>query len=193
MSWPVNTVSPNELRQRHMELQLELETLIGVKTRWNSSKPRVTQLSQHYHTAATQLSEKRRQSARFLRKRLNNNSSIWVYHHSLKLPVNHWMLRLPAALMTLKSLISMNPGQPLRPLQKVASGGELSRISLCIQVVTAATTQTPTLVFDEVDVGIGGPTAEVVGRMLHAVEAHPDIVPHSFWLRWPLRLTIICM
>src|SRR5690606_21022661 len=63
-------------------------------------------------------------------------------------------------------LISTNPGQPPRPLGKVASGGELSRISLAIQVITAQTSATPTLVFDEVDVGIGGATADVVGNLL---------------------------
>ncbi len=63
-------------------------------------------------------------------------------------------------------LVSANPGQPLRPLAKVASGGELSRISLAIQVITAQTSRVPTLVFDEVDVGIGGPTAEIVGQLL---------------------------
>lgn len=57
-------------------------------------------------------------------------------------------------------------GQPLKGLAKVASGGELSRISLAIQVITAQTSRIPTLVFDEVDVGIGGPTAEVVGQLL---------------------------
>jgi DNA repair protein RecN (Recombination protein N) len=63
-------------------------------------------------------------------------------------------------------LISTNPGQPPRALGKVASGGELSRVSLAIQVVTAQTSRTPTLVFDEVDVGIGGATGDVVGRLL---------------------------
>ncbi|MCY1343478.1 DNA repair protein RecN [compost metagenome] len=63
-------------------------------------------------------------------------------------------------------LVSANPGQPLKTLAKVASGGELSRISLAIQVITAQTSRVPTLVFDEVDVGIGGPTAEVVGQLL---------------------------
>ena len=63
-------------------------------------------------------------------------------------------------------LISTNPGQPPRSLNKVASGGELSRISLAIQVVTADTSQVPTLILDEVDVGIGGGIAEVVGSLL---------------------------
>ena len=63
-------------------------------------------------------------------------------------------------------MMSANPGQPARPLHKVASGGELSRISLAIQVVTAQLSPTSTLVFDEVDVGISGATAEIVGQLL---------------------------
>ena len=57
-------------------------------------------------------------------------------------------------------MIASNPGQPAQPLRKVASGGELSRISLAIQVITAKTSTIPTLVFDEVDVGIGGAAEE---------------------------------
>ena len=63
-------------------------------------------------------------------------------------------------------LVTANPGQPLQPLARVASGGELSRISLAIQVATAEVGSVPTLVFDEVDVGIGGGVAEIVGRLL---------------------------
>jgi DNA repair protein RecN (Recombination protein N) len=63
-------------------------------------------------------------------------------------------------------LVSTNPGNPAKPLVRIASGGELSRISLAIQVVIAQTTAIPTLVFDEVDVGIGGGTARAVGELL---------------------------
>lgn len=66
-------------------------------------------------------------------------------------------------------LVTTNPGQPLQSLAKVASGGELSRIGLGIQVITARKVATPTLIFDEVDVGISGPTAAVVGRMLRTL------------------------
>ena len=62
--------------------------------------------------------------------------------------------------------VTTNPGQPLQPIAKVASGGELSRIALAIQVITARKMETPALIFDEVDVGISGPTAAVVGKML---------------------------
>ncbi|OUD16040.1 DNA repair protein RecN [Thioflexithrix psekupsensis] len=63
-------------------------------------------------------------------------------------------------------LVSANPGQSPKPLHKVASGGELSRISLAIQVMTAQRSGVPTLIFDEVDVGIGGGVAEIVGKLL---------------------------
>lgn len=62
--------------------------------------------------------------------------------------------------------VAANPGQALAPLSKVASGGELSRIGLAVQVIASARSGTPTMVFDEVDVGIGGRVAEVVGRQL---------------------------
>jgi DNA repair protein RecN (Recombination protein N) len=66
-------------------------------------------------------------------------------------------------------LVSTNPGQEPRPLAKVASGGELSRISLAIQVITSKAAAVPTMIFDEVDSGIGGAVAEIVGRKLGAL------------------------
>ncbi|MBK1724453.1 DNA repair protein RecN [Thiocystis violacea] len=71
-----------------------------------------------------------------------------------------------SGLERIEFLVSANPGQPVQPLAKVASGGELSRISLAIQVATSECGSVPTLVFDEVDVGIGGGVAEIVGRLL---------------------------
>ncbi|HWR87161.1 MAG TPA: DNA repair protein RecN, partial [Acidiferrobacterales bacterium] len=65
--------------------------------------------------------------------------------------------------------VSANPGQPVKPLTKVASGGELSRISLALQVITARVGRVPTLIFDEVDVGIGGGVAEIVGAQLRTL------------------------
>ena len=66
-------------------------------------------------------------------------------------------------------LVSANAGQPVKPLAKVASGGELSRISLALQVVMARLGRIPTLIFDEVDVGVGGRVAEIVGLQLRAL------------------------
>jgi len=67
-------------------------------------------------------------------------------------------------------------GNEARPLAKVVSGGELSRISLAIQVVTSRSASVPTLIFDEVDVGIGGGVAEIVGRLLHELGAERQVL-----------------
>ncbi|HEY5861889.1 MAG TPA: DNA repair protein RecN, partial [Casimicrobiaceae bacterium] len=66
-------------------------------------------------------------------------------------------------------LVAANPGQPARALRKVASGGELSRISLAIEVAALGLDAVPTMVFDEVDTGIGGAVAATVGRSLQAL------------------------
>lgn len=72
-------------------------------------------------------------------------------------------------------LVSVNPGQPLQPLAKVASGGELSRISLAIQVTGSKDKTLPTLIFDEVDSGIGGGVAEIVGNLLHSLARNRQV------------------
>jgi DNA repair protein RecN (Recombination protein N) len=75
----------------------------------------------------------------------------------------------PHGLDRVEFRVSAGPEQPMRPLSRVASGGELSRISLAIQIIAARSISISTLVFDEVDTGIGGGVAEVVGRQLRAV------------------------
>lgn len=75
----------------------------------------------------------------------------------------------PSGREKVEFLVSANPGQPPRALRKVASGGELSRISLAIEVATLGLDSVPTMVFDEVDSGIGGAVAEVVGQKLRAL------------------------
>jgi DNA repair protein RecN (Recombination protein N) len=96
-----------------------------------------------------------------------------------KLTVNlNSLIAKPSAngLEDVEFLISTNPGQTPKALAKVASGGELSRISLAIQVITAQTSATPTLVFDEVDVGIGGATADVVGNLLRQLGEKGQVI-----------------
>ena len=73
-------------------------------------------------------------------------------------------------------LISANPGLPPKSLAKVASGGELSRISLAIQVTTSSDRTTPTLIFDEVDSGIGGGVAEIVGQKLRSLSLNRQVM-----------------
>lgn len=73
-------------------------------------------------------------------------------------------------------MVTTNPGQPLQPIRKVASGGELSRISLAIEVITSNNKTTPTVIFDEVDVGISGETATIVGQLLKNVSTKAQTI-----------------
>ncbi len=77
---------------------------------------------------------------------------------------------------TVSFLVSPNPGVKPAPLAKVASGGELSRISLCMQLATLSTRSVPTLVFDEVDSGVGGAVAETVGQLLRRVGSGAQVL-----------------
>src|SRR5574337_1237819 len=73
-------------------------------------------------------------------------------------------------------LLSANPGEELRPLAKVISGGELSRVMLAVKTILAAADDVPTLVFDEVDAGIGGRVADVVGQKLSSTAAGRQVL-----------------
>lgn len=87
--------------------------------------------------------------------------------------------------------VTTNPGQPLQPIAKVASGGELSRIALAIQVITARKMETPALIFDEVDVGISGPTAAVVGKLLRQLGESTQVCASLTCRRLPAVAIII--
>jgi len=82
----------------------------------------------------------------------------------------------PTGIDDVEFLISPNPGEALKSLHRIASGGELSRIMLALRVILAAADRTPTLVFDEVDAGIGGSMGETVGRKLVAVSRQRQVL-----------------
>ncbi|MCV6603739.1 MAG: DNA repair protein RecN [Porticoccaceae bacterium] len=162
-------VQAEQLTDLHSRLQQELDTLCGGEQDIQQLQEQAEQQRQSYLKSARQLSGKRRQAAQSLGKAINTHLP------ELAMPGAQLSIELtplaeakasPHGLENIDFLIASNPGQPAKPLVKVASGGELSRISLAIQVVAAQHSTTPTLVFDEVDVGIGGTTADVVGRLL---------------------------
>jgi DNA repair protein RecN (Recombination protein N) len=130
-----------------------------------------------YREAASALSKVRREAARRL------GSEVTRTMQKLAMPGG----RLEVALDSLESpgaggleavelRVSTHDGQPLAPLARVASGGELSRLSLAIQVLLSGQASVPTLIFDEVDAGIGGAVAEVVGQLLQALARHHQVL-----------------
>ena len=124
---------------------------------------------QQYQQLATKLSKKRKTAANKLQKQVETQLEQLAMANcrfSIALTPRADKTPHPNGNEEIAFLVSTNPGQQPQALSKIASGGELSRISLAIQVITAKTSAIPTLVFDEVDVGIGGAVAEVVGNLL---------------------------
>lgn len=120
-----------------------------------------------YRAQAEALSGKRRQAASELSARIGAEMQ-HLAMSGARFAIELAALSEPGAhgLESIEYLVAANAGTSLRPLAKVASGGELSRISLAMQVVISQVASVPTLIFDEVDVGIGGRVAEVIGHML---------------------------
>lgn len=162
-------VQAEQLHALQVQLSAELAALDADDASLEHLQQAVTLLREEYTVKAQALSKRRVSAAKKL------SSAVMQQLHVLGMPGGQFSVDLQPlesttpsmhGLENIEFLVSANPGQPLRSLAKVASGGELSRISLAIQVITAQTSRVPTLIFDEVDVGIGGPTAEVVGQLL---------------------------
>lgn len=128
-----------------------------------------------YHQAAAQLRAQRLQSAEIFSEAVNQHlaalhlKAIFSVECSDGTPSRHGSDKILFLLQT-------NRGQPLRPLNKIASGGELSRIQLAIQVASAARLALPTLIFDEIDSGLGGATAEAIGCELQRLAKHRQVI-----------------
>lgn len=158
---------PNELPVLHQQLEAELSILEKADIQLESITSEISTVKKAYQKIASKLSASRQQSAKKLAAAVTGNM------HQLGMPHGLFEISLDPidepsihGLERVEYLVTANPGQPVQPLAKVASGGELARISLAIQVISAGSGNIPTLVFDEVDVGIGGGIAEVVGRLL---------------------------
>jgi len=136
-------------------------------------------LRQQYEALATEVSLQRQAGAKKLAQRVNAQlKSLGMPNASLSVQLSKTESNQPALHGNewVEFLVSTNPGQSPKPLIKIASGGELSRISLAIQVITAQTSHTPTLVFDEVDVGIGGGVARTVGELMRDLGSKTQIL-----------------
>lgn len=121
-----------------------------------------------YVTVAGRLSERRRKGAAELSAAVTEGmQQLAMAGGCFQIALDEVAEGTAHGLEDVSFLVAANPGQPPRPLAKVASGGELSRIGLAIQVIASCAGQAPTLIFDEVDVGIGGSVAEIVGQLLH--------------------------
>ncbi len=172
-------VTANELISLHEQMTQELEDLQNADLRLQEMSNEVAELRTAYEKIANNLTKKRTKAANTLGKQITENMQ------TLGMEGGHFEIAVEplseekynaSGKDRIIFQVSANPGQPLKPLTKVASGGELSRISLAIQVITAKYSHIPTLIFDEVDSGVGGAVAEMVGHLLRKLGNDRQII-----------------
>lgn len=172
-------IANEQLAERHQQLAADLAELTGSEQRLTELELAIQQASRQYQQAAAVLTAARQQAASELSELISKNMHELSMANA-RFAINVSTLPLEQASANGLDLISFevstNPGQPLQALSKVASGGELSRISLAVQVILADKVTTPTLIFDEVDVGISGPVAAGVGRLLRQLGQSTQII-----------------
>ena len=163
-----HNVKPQDLVECHHKLKAELATLVDFSESEESLSTQEKVAFTQMLATATALSASRKKAAnklaqqvtKYIKQLAMENAEFYIEVDADNDNVS--ANGVDAVLFILRS----NLGQPAQPLAKVASGGELSRISLAIQVLTSDQSAIPTLIFDEVDVGISGSTASVVGKLL---------------------------
>lgn len=172
-------VAPAELGERQAAFARELESLRDAGTRLRGLDGEIAAASARWRDAADALGKARGAAA----SRLSQATTALIAELGMDGGRFEVALELveqarpdPQGGERVEFLVSANAGQPPRPLRRVASGGELSRISLAIEVAALGSDAVPTMVFDEVDSGIGGAVAEIVGQKLRALGASRQVL-----------------
>ncbi len=172
-------LSPDELLSLHSRLRDEHDELANSEERSRELAAQAASLRDDFLTKANALSAARARSAKSF------SAAVTEAMSGLGMPGGVFDVALsrlgedsarPWGIDDVEFLISANPGQKSQPLAKIASGGELSRMSLAIQVIASDGSAIPTMIFDEVDSGVGGGVAEMVGRRLQEIGANRQVL-----------------
>jgi len=172
-------VAPDALIERRDAFVAELQDLREAGDRLQSLDGELAQAGERWRQAATTLGKARTKAAKALSKAtsaLLDELGMGGGRFEVEMEATGQDRPDPQGAERVEFLVSANAGQPPRPLRKVASGGELSRISLAIEVAALGLDAVPTMVFDEVDSGIGGAVADIVGRKLRALAASRQVL-----------------
>ncbi len=172
-------ILPEELAAHRDALQAELESLRGAGERLVQLNADIEAARADWRKAADRLGRSRQRAAQELGKAttaLIGELGMGGGRFEIALEANTDDRPDPAGGERVEFMVAANAGQPPRPLRKVASGGELSRVSLAIEVAALGLDAVPTMVFDEVDSGIGGAVADIVGQKLRALGAQRQVL-----------------
>ncbi|MCO4800347.1 MAG: DNA repair protein RecN [Colwelliaceae bacterium] len=172
-------ILPENLPDFHQQLKQDLKLISTDESRLETIYQEIEKVEENYISTAKTLTQSRTKAAKALSLKISESM------HELNMENGQFQVNVSAnksnkftshGIDDVNFLISLNPGQQLEAMNKVASGGELSRISLAMQVILADKIVTPTLIFDEVDVGISGPTAAMVGTKLQQLASNTQVI-----------------
>ena len=172
-------VNAEELPELATQLAQQLDNITHSSERIESLNADCQRLLKQYQSRAEQLTVSRQRAGAELQQRISDTiKELGMPHGEFIVVIKDHQASEPQrnGNDSIEFLVSTNPGLPAKPLSKVASGGELSRISLAIQVTTSTDKTTPTMIFDEVDSGIGGGIAEIVGQKLRRLSESRQVL-----------------
>jgi DNA repair protein RecN (Recombination protein N) len=172
-------VDPDGLPELFEQLKNELDSIENADGHLEKLQQNIAVTAKTYQKSANDLSKSRTKAAKTLSTKVSESmQELGMEGGMFEVALNAYESESfhVNGSEQIEFLVSANPGSPAKSLSKVASGGEISRISLAIQVIAAESTRIPTLIFDEVDVGIGGRVAEIVGRKLKQLASHRQVI-----------------
>jgi DNA repair protein RecN (Recombination protein N) len=174
-----HNVRPEALHEFHQQLTDEFSELVKDDSLLEELKIQLCELDKKYHLAASKLSLSRQKAAKSFAKQVEQHiHQMNMADAVFKIEVEHQVQGTPNkfGLDSVQFVVSTNKGQALDNLEKVVSGGELSRIGLAIQVISSSNNDIATMIFDEVDSGISGSTASVVGQLLRKLGETTQVI-----------------
>ena len=172
-------VTPNELIVLHDKISKELNALTQPECDVDALQAMLEKTEATYRALAKKISKKRTTVAKKLSTEITQAlSKLGMEKARIEIAINYNDTSAPTSygFDSIVFNVQTNPGQKMLPLAQVASGGELSRISLAIQMIGVDKMDVPVLIFDEVDSGVGGAVAEVVGRELRTIGEHRQVI-----------------
>ncbi len=165
-----HNIASNQLCTLHDKLASELDELDNADENLSQRESTVKQLESDYRALTKKLSTSRIKTAKKLNKAISQSmQTLGMAGGQFQIDISTKATESSHGVDQIEYQVSTNAGQPFKALAKTASGGELARISLAIQMITAQQGRIPTLIFDEVDSGVGGGIAEIVGKHLRAL------------------------
>lgn len=157
----------NDILKYKEKLKADLSFMTHSEEKIKELDEKIEEMNLRFKDKSEKLSEKRRKTASVLKKNIEEElEDLNMKKISFKVNIENLNEISPSGIDKVEFLISTNPGESLKQLTKIVSGGEMSRIMLVIKTILASTDEIPVLIFDEVDSGIGGRIAEVVGKKL---------------------------